>query len=93
MYARRILCTNSYVCSQAILQPSQAVTVVNERIKSINKIHQDIADWLQVCIPPQSNHLKIAYENVQERRRLEEAYCTGLRRLARRAQPDGSSLG
>lgn len=34
--------------NQASLQPSQATNVLNDRIRLINKIHADIADWLQV---------------------------------------------
>ncbi|KAE8353636.1 Muniscin C-terminal mu homology domain-containing protein [Aspergillus coremiiformis] len=58
------------------LQPSQASGVLNDRIRLINKINSDIADWLQ------------------ERRRVEEAYAQGLRKLATRQQLDnGAALG
>ncbi|KAI1947109.1 Suppressor of Profilin deletion [Ophidiomyces ophidiicola] len=60
-------------CLQTLLPPAQAVAVINDRLKSINKVNQEIADWLQ------------------ERRRIEEAYFVGLRRLARRPQPEGGS--
>ena len=33
---------------QSSLQPGQAVTVLNDRLKLIGKINLDIADWLQV---------------------------------------------
>lgn len=33
---------------QSTLQPGQAVTVLNDRVKIIGKINSDIADWLQV---------------------------------------------
>nr|KMM72734.1 hypothetical protein CPAG_09026 [Coccidioides posadasii RMSCC 3488] len=60
-----------YPALATLLHPSQTVAVISERLRSITKTHQDIADWLQ------------------ERRRLEETYCLGLRRLARRPQPEG----
>ena len=34
--------------SQTQLQPGQAVTVLNQRVKHVNKLNGDIADWLQV---------------------------------------------
>jgi cystathionine beta-lyase/cystathionine gamma-synthase len=35
-------------CLQAHLQPGQAVQTLNDRMKRINKINVEIADWLQV---------------------------------------------
>jgi hypothetical protein len=55
------------------LQPNQATAVLNDRIRLINKVNTDIADWLQ------------------ERRRVEELYVQGLRKLARRPQLDGGA--
>ncbi|GME24304.1 Cytoskeletal protein syp1 [Neofusicoccum parvum] len=55
------------------LQPTQAVSVFNERVKHITKVNADIADFLQ------------------ERRRLEDAYAQGLRKLAARQLPDGGA--
>ncbi|EEA25613.1 Suppressor of Profilin deletion [Talaromyces marneffei ATCC 18224] len=55
------------------LQPNQAAAVLNDRIRLINKVNTDIADWLQ------------------ERRRVEELYVQGLRKLARRPQLDGGA--
>ncbi|KAL2004122.1 hypothetical protein VTN02DRAFT_6586 [Thermoascus thermophilus] len=70
------LSRQEYPALLASLQPGQATTVLNDRIRLINKINADIADWLQ------------------ERRRLEEAYVQGLRKLARRPQQDnGAALG
>ncbi|KAB2579905.1 Saff domain-containing protein [Lasiodiplodia theobromae] len=58
------------------LQPTQAVAVLNDRVKHIQKVNADIADFLQ------------------ERRRLEDQYAQGLRKLAARQQPDaGADLG
>jgi hypothetical protein len=34
--------------TQANLQPSQAVKVLNDRLRHVNKLNNDIADWLQV---------------------------------------------
>ncbi|EEP82361.1 conserved hypothetical protein [Uncinocarpus reesii 1704] len=70
------LSRQEYPALAALLKPNQTVAVVGDRLKLINKINQDVADWLQ------------------ERRRLEEAYCLGLRKLARRPQPEqGAALG
>ena len=55
------------------MQPGQAVNVLNDRLKLIGKINNDVADWLA------------------ERRKVEEAYVHGLRKLAKRQQPDGST--
>ncbi|PHH61639.1 hypothetical protein CDD81_8103 [Ophiocordyceps australis] len=60
----------------AHLQPGSAVHILNDRIKRINKINIEIADWLQ------------------ERRRVEEQYALGLRKLAQfRAPNSASELG
>ncbi|PHH71292.1 hypothetical protein CDD82_6600 [Ophiocordyceps australis] len=60
----------------AHLQPGSAVTILNERVKHINKINIEIADWLQ------------------ERRRVEEQYALGLRKLAQFRVPNSvSDLG
>ncbi|PYH48362.1 uncharacterized protein BP01DRAFT_388993 [Aspergillus saccharolyticus JOP 1030-1] len=70
------LSRQEYPALLASLQPSQATNVLNERIRTINKINADIADWLQ------------------ERRRIEEVYAQGLRKLAHRPQLDnGAALG
>ena len=58
---------------QSALQPSQAVTVLNDRVKLITSVNVSIADWLQ------------------ERRKVEEQYITGLQKLARRPQQDGGA--
>ncbi|MCJ1398211.1 hypothetical protein MMC11_001408 [Xylographa trunciseda] len=60
------------------LQPHQAVSVLNDRVKVIAKVNEDIAEWLL------------------ERRRVEEAYVQGLKRLTSRRRQDGpatASLG
>ena len=36
---------------QAYLQPNQAVTTLNERVKRITRLNIEIADWLQVRPP------------------------------------------
>ncbi|APA13736.1 hypothetical protein SS1G_07570 [Sclerotinia sclerotiorum 1980 UF-70] len=58
------------------LQPAAAATKLNERVKRINKVNTEIADWLQ------------------ERRKVEEQYVAGLRKLARKPlQETGGELG
>ncbi|CAI7613982.1 unnamed protein product [Penicillium glandicola] len=70
------LSRQEYPTLLATLHPGQATTVLSDRIRVINKINADIADYLQ------------------ERRRVEEAYAQGLRKLAHRPQLDnGSALG
>jgi hypothetical protein len=41
--------TIGVICSvQATLHPSQATTVLSDRIRVINKVNADIADYMQV---------------------------------------------
>ncbi len=75
---------------QASLQPGQAVAVLNERVKHVGKLNADIADWLQVMRLRYGScrtHLIV----IQERRKVEDLYVQGLRKLARRQPPDESS--
>ncbi|KAK2858412.1 hypothetical protein FQN49_004758 [Arthroderma sp. PD_2] len=65
------LSRQEYPALAGILQPSQAVAVVTERLRTVNKLNTDVAEWLA------------------ERRRVEEAYYIGLRKLARKPQPEG----
>ncbi|KAI9875662.1 MAG: hypothetical protein M1830_008136 [Pleopsidium flavum] len=67
------LARQEYPALLTSLQPAQAVTALNDRVRLIGKINSDIADWLQ------------------ERRRIEELYVQGLRKLAGRKQQDGAS--
>ncbi|KAF7717472.1 Uncharacterized protein PECH_000479 [Penicillium ucsense] len=70
------LSRQEYAALLATLHPTQASTVLTERVRLINKINSDIADFLQ------------------ERRRVEETYAQGLRKLASRPQLDnGAALG
>jgi hypothetical protein len=39
--------------TQANLQPNQAVQALTDRVKRINKIHQEVADWILVRDRPQ----------------------------------------
>ncbi|TKX26967.1 hypothetical protein C1H76_0721 [Elsinoe australis] len=65
-----------YPAMLATLQPSEAVQVLDNRVRLVGQINSGIADWLQ------------------ERRRLEEQYSQGLRKLARRpAIVDPQELG
>ncbi|KAL8687813.1 MAG: hypothetical protein Q9224_005044, partial [Gallowayella concinna] len=58
------------------LQPSQAVAILDDRVKLIGKINLDIAEWLS------------------ERRRVEDAYVQGLKRLgSKHPQIASSDLG
>ncbi|KAL8882210.1 MAG: hypothetical protein Q9198_000755 [Flavoplaca austrocitrina] len=58
------------------LQPTQAVAILDERVKSINKVNLDIAEWLS------------------ERRRVEETYVQGLKKLgSKQAQISSAELG
>ncbi|KAL4934158.1 uncharacterized protein BDV17DRAFT_248503 [Aspergillus undulatus] len=66
------LSRQEYPALLASLQPNQAASVLSDRIRVINKVNADIADWLQ------------------ERRRVEEAYVQGLRKLAHRPQLDNA---
>ncbi|RFU77034.1 fes cip4 domain-containing, partial [Trichoderma arundinaceum] len=59
--------------AQALLQPGQAVQTLSDRMKRINKINLEIADWLQ------------------ERRRVEEQYVLGMRKLAQFRVPNAQS--
>ncbi|KAL4977334.1 Muniscin C-terminal mu homology domain-containing protein [Aspergillus desertorum] len=67
------LSRQEYPALLASLQPTQAATVLADRIRVINKVNADIADWLQ------------------ERRRIEETYAQGLRKLANRPQLDNAA--
>ncbi|KOS20463.1 Suppressor of profilin deletion-like protein [Escovopsis weberi] len=58
---------------QALLQPGQAVFTLNDRVKRINKLNIEIADWLQ------------------ERRRIEDQYVAGMRKLAQFKVPNAQS--
>ncbi|KAL6883131.1 Muniscin C-terminal mu homology domain-containing protein [Trichoderma longibrachiatum] len=62
-----------YPAMLAHLQPGQAVQTLNDRMKRINKINLEIADWLQ------------------ERRRVEEQYVQGMRKLAQFKVPNAQS--
>ncbi|KAK0945741.1 Suppressor of Profilin deletion [Friedmanniomyces endolithicus] len=53
-----------------LVQPAQAVDILNDRVRHVGRLNTAIADWLQ------------------ERRKLEELYSTGLRRLARKSIDD-----
>lgn len=70
------LARTEYPGMLAHLQPGQAVHTLNDRVKRINKINLEVADWLQ------------------ERRRVEEQYALGLRKLAQQKAPNAlSELG
>jgi hypothetical protein len=60
----RIRLTNCVsTCFQAYLQPNEASTVITDRLKVINKLNTDIADWLQVRKPPMDCCARISLRN------------------------------
>ncbi|OAA66868.1 PCBP-like protein [Niveomyces insectorum RCEF 264] len=67
------LSRSEYPAMLASLQPNQAVHVLQERVKRIGKVNQEIADWLQ------------------ERRKVEEQYVVGLKKLMQFRVPGPSS--
>lgn len=75
--------------AQSTLSPNQAVSVLEERVKLIGKINTDIADWLAVGNqdPPL---IDIDSSTWKERRRVEETYVQGLRKLANRRPHDAA---
>lgn len=58
-------------------------------MKSIGKVNSDIADWIAVC-DQGLNTMEIYSCDHQERRRVEEAYAQGLKKLANRRPHDAS---
>ncbi|KAL2015748.1 hypothetical protein VTK56DRAFT_4876 [Thermocarpiscus australiensis] len=67
------LSRTEYPAMLAHLQPGQAVQVLSDRVKRIQKVNLEIADWLQ------------------ERRRVEEQYVAGLRKLLLFKVPNAAS--
>ncbi|KAK7420508.1 Suppressor of Profilin deletion [Neonectria punicea] len=62
-----------YPAMLAHLHPTQAAHILADRVKRINRINAEIADWLQ------------------ERRRVEEQYVQGLRKLAQFKVPNAQT--
>lgn len=86
---------------QASLPPHQAVQALQDRVKRIHRINTDVADWLQVAcppldvktdsaVPPQAIHTN-ASAVAQERRRVEEQYALGLRKLLHFRAPNAQT--
>ncbi|KAI1386595.1 Muniscin C-terminal mu homology domain-containing protein [Hypoxylon trugodes] len=67
------LSRSEYPAMLANLQPNQAVHALNDRVKRITKVNNEIADWLQ------------------ERRKVEEQYVAGLKRLTQFRVPNAQS--
>ncbi|RDW79550.1 hypothetical protein BP6252_04188 [Coleophoma cylindrospora] len=67
------LSRQEYPAMLASLPPAHAVATLNERVKRVGKVNNEIADWLQ------------------ERRKVEQLYVQGLKKLANRQLPDNSS--
>ena len=75
---------------QRSLSPNQAVSILDERVRLIGKINTDIADWL--AVGDQDSHCVAIYSSTpQERRRIEETYVQGLRKLASRRPHDAAA--
>lgn len=56
-FPRRFWLTRAtFFFHQASLQPSQATSVLGDRVRLINKVNADIADWLQVRSRSRSLH-------------------------------------
>ncbi|KAL8946797.1 MAG: hypothetical protein Q9222_006852 [Ikaeria aurantiellina] len=66
------------------LQPSQAVAVLDERVRLIGRVNSDIAEWLSVQFRISSVEGNYSQESTQERRRVEETYVQGLKKLGAR---------
>jgi F-BAR domain only protein len=75
---------------QGSLQPAQAVSVLSERIKRIGRVNVEIADWLQVLFITKYGQDTLI-ESLQERRKVEDAYVLGLKKLAHKQPPDSHS--
>lgn len=65
------------------------MTVLDERLKLIGKVNSDVADWLAVG-DWGLDMTELNLRGHQERRRVEEAYVQGLRKLASRRPQDAS---
>ncbi|KAL8775604.1 MAG: hypothetical protein Q9209_000100 [Squamulea sp. 1 TL-2023] len=78
------------------LQPSQAVAILDERVKLIGKVNLDIAEWLSVWTNVERLDVIVCANRtlLQERRRVEEAYVHGLKKLgSKHPQIASSELG
>ncbi|PBP16916.1 hypothetical protein BUE80_DR012212, partial [Diplocarpon rosae] len=77
----------------ARLTPGGVSTKLNERVKKIGKVNSEIADWLQVGQMRKAVGSCI-FTPKQERRKVEEAYVAGLRKLAKKQLAEvGQDLG
>ena len=66
------------------------MSVLEDRVKLIGKINTDIADWL--AVGDQDSYVVGIYScTQQERRRVEETYVQGLRKLAGRRPHDAAA--
>ncbi|PHH56077.1 hypothetical protein CFIMG_003445RAa [Ceratocystis fimbriata CBS 114723] len=67
------LSKSEYAAMLPFLQPTQAVSVYNDRLKRVLKFNHEVTDWLQ------------------ERRKVEEQYVSGLRKLSAHRVPNPQS--
>ena len=66
------------------------MSILDERVKLIGKVNTDIADWL--AVGDQDPYVISVYLcTQQERRRIEETYVQGLRKLASRRPHDAAA--
>lgn len=66
------------------------MSLLDERVKLIGKVNTDIADWL--AVGGQDPYVIGIYScTQQERRRVEETYVQGLRKLASRRPHDAAA--
>ena len=63
------------------------MNVLDDRVRVIGKINGDIADWLAVSLVQWE---RTDADQLQERRKVEEAYATNLKRLASRRPHEAS---
>lgn len=76
------------------MPPSGAVTKLNDRVKKIGKVNNDIAEWLQVWSLVARRVGGYSLTCLQERRKVEDAYVAGLKKLVRKPLQDaGSDMG
>ncbi|RMD39777.1 hypothetical protein DV735_g5359, partial [Chaetothyriales sp. CBS 134920] len=88
-----------YPALLAALAPDEAVQLLNDRVAVIKQVNSSVADWLQVRPTGKAVHRRrrlsaliiLQADIAQERRKVEDAYVQGLRRLASRPQHDGGA--
>ena len=67
------------------------MTILNDRVKKIGKVNSEIAEWFLVIPLRLLRLLTMALTRLQERRKVEEAYVQGLKKLANKQVPGPQS--